>query len=100
MGTASPAHTEIHVPGNGGHDRGVPGVEGAVLVSQAVSHDSGEVGDSSQLPIIATSSSNGQEVPTVCWKNLITTNLTSKGLSADSDSLVMGSLRTSTHKQY
>ena len=96
MGTASPAHTEI--PGNGGHDRGVPGVEGAVLVSQAVSHDSGEVGDSSQLPIIATSSSNGQEVPTVGWKNLITTNLTSKGLSADSDSLVMGMLYFKVHK--
>ena len=98
MGTASSAHTEI--PGNRTAHRVVPGVEGAVLVSEAVSHDSRELQASSRLHIITTASSNGQEVPTVCWKNLITSNLTSKGLSSDSVSLVMGSLRTSTHKQY
>ena len=64
MGTASSAHTEI--PGNGSDDRCVPGVEGAALVSKALSHDSEEFGASIRPPIVATSSSNGKEVPTVC----------------------------------
>ena len=41
------------------------GLEGAVLFSQALSHDSGEVGASSRLPTVTNSSSNGQEVPIV-----------------------------------
>ena len=54
--------THIQIPRIGRHDSGVPGVEGAVLVSQALRHNSGEVGASSQLPSVA-SSSNRKEVP-------------------------------------
>ena len=40
---------------------------------------------------------SGQEV--VKWENPVKANITSKGLSADSASLVMGSSKTTTHKQ-
>ena len=60
---SSSTHTQI--PGIGRHDRCVTGMEGAVFVSQALDHDSGEVGASSQLPTVAIFSSNGQEVPIV-----------------------------------
>ena len=55
--------THAQIPWIGRHDCGVPGVEGAVLDSETLSQDSREVGTSSQLPTVATSSSNGQEVP-------------------------------------
>ena len=57
---SSSTHTQI--PRIGRHDSGVPGVEGAVLVSQALSHNSGVVGAFSRLPTVATSSSNRQQV--------------------------------------
>ena len=57
---SSSTHTQI--PRIGRHDSGVPGVEGAVLVSQALRHNSGEVGASSRLSIVAASTSNGQHL--------------------------------------
>ena len=58
---SSSTHTQI--PRIGRHDSGVPGVEWAVLVSQALSHNNGEFGASGRLPTVANSSSNRQAVP-------------------------------------